>query len=411
MRFLYSINIGLIGCTIRMASLFLGKAKSWVDGRKDWRKKLANSVKEPIDLWMHCASLGEFDQGLPLLWAFKKKFPNKKILVTFYSPSGFEHFHKRNHCVDYISYLPLDTPKNAKDFIKILQPAMAVFVKYEFWLNYLFRLKRLNIPVYSVSTLLRPNQIFFKWYGQLFRNGLNCFSFFYVQNQETLELLHSIHLKNVMVSGDSRYDTVLSNREFYLNNSENPNPQVSNLSKICKGKKTLILGSSWLEEEEILHSIFSKLSFKRIIIAPHNVSEKHLYELEAMFGDKSIRLSEIENYNQEKIILIDCIGLLNQLYSIGNVAFVGGGFSGSLHNILEPSAYALPVVFGPKFNKFPEAQEFINNGIGFSIQNAEELQLADKEITLNYEEIQRKSIDFMNSKRGATDKIMMHIFQ
>jgi 3-deoxy-D-manno-octulosonic-acid transferase len=407
MRILYDFSLWAYGLFFQLAQCFHPKAKRWVEGRKSWRKKLAHLGETEIDLWMHCASLGEFDQGLPVLWAFKAKHPTANVLVTFFSPSGMEHYHKRKHCVDFVAYLPLDTRKNARDFITLVKPKKALFVKYEFWLNYIFELNFAKISLFSVSTLLRPKQVFFRWYGGLFRKALETFGFFFVQNEETLTLLKSIGITNATVSGDTRYDAVLKNKNDQT--QEGMDSALSLLFSICENQKILILGSSWEPEEELIYNQQPLLSFDKIIIAPHDISEKHFYSLEALFGDRSIRFSELSRYQNEKIILIDNIGYLNKIYALGSIALIGGGFSGKLHNILEPAAYGVPVLFGPKFKKFPEAQLFIDNGIGFSITDGKSLVEKISSIDKDREGISGKIQQFVGSQQGAAQKIIEKI--
>jgi 3-deoxy-D-manno-octulosonic-acid transferase len=395
------------GFFFQIAQYFHPKAKRWVKGRSAWRKKLTPLSESNIDLWMHCASLGEFDQGLPVLWAFKAKNPKAKLLVTFFSPSGMEHYHKRKHCVDYVAYLPLDTRKNARDFIQLVKPKKAIFVKYEFWLNYIFELNSAKITLYSIATLLRPKQVFFQWYGGLFRKALHCFSYFFVQNQETLALLKSLGISQAMVSGDTRYDAVL--RNIRVQDPGQMDDSLALLFSLCENQKVLILGSSWEAEEELVYNQHHLLSFDKIIIAPHDISEKHFYSLEALFGDRSIRFSELSKYDKEKIILIDNIGYLNKIYALASVAFIGGGFSGKLHNILEPAAYGVPVMFGPKFQKFPEAPLFIAQGIGFSIQDGKGFLSTVAHIEANREGIADQIKRFVLEQEGAAEKIIEKI--
>lgn len=406
MRRLYDIGILLMGLGLTLARFFNTKAKQRYKHQNDWKSLLPGT---PIDLWMHCASLGEFDQGLPLLWEYRKLHPENKILVTFFSPSGLNHYHKRNHCVDLACLLPLDCRKNAKEFIKMAQPTLVVFVKYEFWLNFIFRLKKGGYPVYCVAALFRKKQIYFRPMGSLFRKGLRCFEHFFVQDENSKNLLLSIGIENVSVSGDPRYDCVLAQKNQVRTFSSH-DKDLGRLQKACASQTVMILGSSWLAEEELLFKVYQQLPVDRFIIAPHNISEGHLYEIEAMFGDACIRLSEISKFRNEKFFLIDCIGVLNRIYGLSTVAFIGGGFSGKLHNILEPAAYGVPVVFGPKHDKFPEANAFISEGIGFEIEDSNDLAEKVRLILKDIEKIKQKTLSFVAAHCGATERTATELF-
>lgn len=406
MRGLYDISIMLFGLGIYVASFFNKKAKQRIRTADAWKTTVPSG---PYDLWMHCASLGEFDQGLPVLWEFKSTYPEAKILVTFFSPSGLNHYHKRVHCVDQACLLPLDRRKNVRDFLTHVNPKTVVFVKYEFWLNFIFGISKRNIPLFSISTLLRKNQFIFKPLGAIFRNGLNRFTHFYAQNEETKLLLSDIGIQVVTVSGDTRYDHVLNQQRNTLQNQGN-HPELAQLQNYCEGKTVFILGSSWLVEEEMVHAIHQSIPLDLTIIAPHDISEKHLYEIEAMFGDECIRLSEIESLTHESVVLIDCIGLLHQLYQLANIAFIGGGFTGKLHNILEPAVYGIPVVFGPSHEKFPEAKEFISKGLASEVMTPQDVLDKIQLFMRNHEVTKGKIIGFVYEKSGATQRITSHLF-
>ena len=406
MRGLYDISIMLFGLGIYVASFFNKKAKQRIRTADAWKTTVPSG---PYDLWMHCASLGEFDQGLPVLWEFKSTYPEAKILVTFFSPSGLNHYHKRVHCVDQACLIPIDRRKNVRDFLTHVNPKTVVFVKYEFWLNFIFGISKRNIPLFSISTLLRKNQFIFKPLGAIFRNGLNRFTHFYAQNEETKLLLSDIGIQAVIVSGDTRYDHVLNQQRNTLQNQGN-HPELAQLQNYCEGKTVFILGSSWLVEEEMVHSIHQSIPLDLTIIAPHDISEKHLYEIEAMFGDECIRLSEIESLTHESVVLIDCIGLLHQLYQLANIAFIGGGFTGKLHNILEPAVYGIPVVFGPSHEKFPEAKELISKGLAREVMTPQDLLDKIQLFMRNHEVTKGKIIGFVHEKSGATQRITSHLF-
>jgi 3-deoxy-D-manno-octulosonic-acid transferase len=404
MRRLYDFSIFLLGIGMYFAHFFNKKAKQRIKEKDLWKTKIP---LKKVDLWMHCASLGEFDQGLPILWKYKEKNPEAIILVTFFSPSGLNHYQKRNHCVDFACLMPLDTRRNVSAFLDYVDPKIVLIIKYEFWFNFIRGIKKRNIPLYSVSTLLRKNHFFFSFWGKFFQKYLLDFSHFFVQNEETKMLLTSVGIKNITVTGDTRYDHVINQRK--VNFSNNSIPEFEQLKKIKGEKLSLVLGSSWLAEEELLYDVIDKLPFEFYIIAPHDISEKHLYEIEAMYGEHCIRLSEIKHHRQEKIILIDSIGLLHLVYQLADLAFIGGGFSGNLHNILEPAAYGVPVVFGPRFTKFPEASLFLQKGFAQKIESAEDLIDKASLIIRKKALLKEKIEQFMQEQAGASDAIMAHL--
>jgi 3-deoxy-D-manno-octulosonic-acid transferase len=327
----------------------------------------------------------------------KENNPSIYVLVTFFSPSGFEHYHKRKNSADFVCYLPLDTKSNARKFIQHFKPKKVFFIKYEFWTNYIFEAKKSNAKVYSISALFRPDHRFFKWYGDQFRETLRKIDFFFVQNQSSLELLHSIGIKQAILTGDTRFDRVLENKANVQKDST--------FEAFIQNQKAFVIGSSWPEDEELLINLISICGFP-VIIAPHDISENHLLQIEKKFENETIRYSNWTVNADKKILLIDSIGKLANAYSYGEIAYVGGGFSGSLHNILEPAVFGLPVIFGPKHKKFPEAQTFIDTGIGFSVANEEALQTAFNYIKQNQENLKIKTTNLILSSKGATQKII-----
>ena len=337
MHALYNFAIRLYGIAIFIFSFFNKKAKSWIKGRKNWRKQLENLPQNVI--WFHCASLGEFDQGLPVMKEMKLNYTNHFLLVTFFSPSGMEHYSKRNHCVDLAIYLPLDTRQNAIDFIKLTHPKIGIFVKYEFWANYILVAKKQNIKLVSIATILRKNQIYFKAYGSFFRSILQSIDYFFVQNDATKTLLNSIEIENIEVVGDTRFDNVLANKRNFEFKLEDSSTKPSVFHDFLNGKKAIIFGSSWQPEEAILEETLSFLKNEKIILAPHDVSESNVARLAKIFGNNSVRFTQFEKYNQQSILILDTIGHLSTAYYFGKVAFVGGGFTGQLHNILEPAVF------------------------------------------------------------------------
>lgn len=405
MRFLYDLAIRLFGLAIFVGGIFNPKIRKRKNLQRFWQSYLPD---RPVDLWMHCASLGEFDQGLPLLWEYRKKYPEARIMVSFFSPSGFEHYTKRNHCVDVACILPLDTRKNARILLERCQPKEVIFIKYEFWLNILLAVQKRKIPFYAAAAIFRKEQIIFKPWGILFRKTFQGFTHFFVQNESSKILLHDIGITHVSVVGDTRYDNVL------LQKSQHAEPEKKYLlpqilNDICENKLVLVIGSSWQEEEKIIHNVYNKLPFDIILLAPHDIGSAHLFDIETLFGEEIHRLSQMEFYRNERIILVDSIGLLTQLYQLGNLALIGGGFSGKLHNILEPAAYGLPVIFGPKYHRFPEASLFIEQGIASSFSNEDELIAAINRMMQDLEERQTTALNLMQQQCGATHRIMAHI--
>ena len=400
MHALYNIGIIFYGLAIRIASLFNAKAKDWVQGRKNLYLQLP-AVNGREVIWFHCASLGEFDQGLPLMAKIKVDDPTVFLLVTFFSPSGMKFQHKRAHKADHVMYLGLDTPSNAQTFIQHFNPEKVFFVKYEFWSNHIFAAKKSGAQVYNISGLFREDHRFFKWYGGFFRKTLQQFDHFFVQNESSRKLLETIGINHVTVSGDIRFDRVLENK-----NSVHENRLIENF----KGSAPLlIIGSSWPEDEKILLPWIRKNEMK-VLIAPHNIDESHIRAILSELPN-ALRYTEAEGKDLSKVqvIILDTIGHLSSAYSYGTIAYIGGGFSGSLHNILEPAVFGLPVIFGPKYKRFPEAQHFIDRSIGFSVSDSKEFEIVLNQIEGSLEKISSDTLAFVESNQGAADKIWSEI--
>jgi 3-deoxy-D-manno-octulosonic-acid transferase len=395
----YSFSIRILFLVFWLAHFFNPKAKKWIKGRQNWRKNLPKIDSSKEIIWFHCASLGEFDQGLPLMNKFRAEKPEVFILLTFFSPSGFENYHKRQHPADFVSYLPLDTKSNARDFLNHFKPKEFYIVKYEFWCNFIFEAKRQGVKMYSICAIFRTNQRFFKWYGGIFRKAIHCFDRIFVQNDESIDLLKKINYSKVTKVGDMRFDRVLENKAGLVKDEI--------IEQFLNGEKAFILGSSWTIDEQFLKEEIDKLiSKQKIIIAPHDISAGHVAEIEKLFAPNTIKFSEFkEKYDNQTILIIDCIGKLSNAYSYGNLAYIGGGFTGKLHNILEPAVFGLPVIFGPKFTKFPEAQQFIDTGIGFSVSKREELKTSIDFIQRNLADLALKAKDFVSENRGVVTKI------
>lgn len=397
----YNIGVQAYALLVRIASLFNPKAKKWVEGRKSWSADLPNISNEEV-AWFHAASLGEFEQGRPIIEDYKRKHPNRFILLTFFSPSGYE-VRKDYDGANYICYLPLDTKKNAKKFIQHFQPKDIFFIKYEFWLNYIFESKKQGSKLYVISALFRESQRFFKWYGKNFRKALKQFDHFFVQNEKSANLLKNINITNYKVTGDTRYDRVMDNAK-----------KVEALPKIenwLNGEKALIIGSSWKADEEILAPYINNNYSGKIILASHEVGEERTLEIIKTFQLKLERYTQIEGELDPKtqILIIDCIGILANVYQYGKMAYVGGAFGTGLHNILEPSAFGLPVVFGPEHKKFPEAKIHIDKGIAFSVATNYELQTSFEYINSNLETIKNTCLSFMQESTGAREIISKYL--
>jgi 3-deoxy-D-manno-octulosonic-acid transferase len=384
-----------------------------VRGRKNLFSALEIKIKsstQPV-AWFHCASLGEFEQGRPLIEEFKKRNPSYRILLSFFSPSGFE-VRKNYPGADIICYLPLDTAANAKRFVALVNPAIVFFVKYEFWLNTLGELRKKRVPHFLISGIFRADQIFFKSHGGIFREALKGFSFLFTQEKLSVELLKSIGITNVIAAGDTRFDRVV---EIASGAKE------IQLAKLFSGNdgKTIVAGSTWPQDEELFFpAISSQLKQDwKLIIAPHELGETHLSAIEnalQAIGIKKEQLTRFSNAKEEtvkefKVLLIDNIGMLSSLYRYGNIAYIGGGFGKSIHNTLEAAVYGIPVVFGPRFEKFNEAKELIAAGGGFGVQNGQKLQnilhqlLSDK---LKREDAGMKAGKFVKENTGATEIIL-----
>lgn len=401
MRFLYNIFIHIYILALNLISPFNKKVKTMLKGEKECFDRLQNLNSEDKVAWFHCASLGEFEQGRPLIEEVKKQFPEYKILLSFYSPSGYES--KKDYALaDYVVYLPNDTKSNAKKFVKKVNPDLIFFIKYEFWYNYISALKGRRL--FQVSLILRQNQYFFSWYGKWFAKQLKNFEHFFVQNQQTANLLNKIGYKNVTISGDTRFDRVMT----IANNAKS----FTEIEKFCKGNQKIILaGSSWLADEKIIEKAINDLDIK-LIIAPHIVEQSHINEIQELFP-KSILYSELaEDKKESNILIINCIGILSNLYQYCDIAYIGGGFGVGIHNTLEAATFGKPICFGTNYHKFQEAIDLINLKAAYSISNQEELKQV-LETLLNNEKIYNQSAeaskDYVKTKIGACKKIIEHL--
>ena len=409
MRILYNVGIYLYLTAIKIYSLFDSKAKLWVDGRKDIFKQLKSKINNNNEkiAWFHSASLGEFEQGRPVIEKFKVKYPDYKILLTFFSPSGFE-IRKNYQNADYIFYLPIDTPANAKRFVEIVKPKVVFFIKYEFWFNYLNALKDKDIPVYLISGIFRPSQHFFKQYGSWYRKQLSCFTFFFVQNNTSKELLNNIKYNNVLISGDTRFDRVSA-----IADQKKSFPLIEQF----KGNDTklILAGSTWEPDEDlIIESIKLDEPNVKYIIAPHETHQERITKLKEKLGDSVVLFSQANenNIKDAKVIIIDGIGYLSHIYQYADIAIIGGGFGKGIHNILEAATFGVPIIFGLNYKKFTEAVELNSLGGAFAISNKNEFNIILKELISDDDKRQKASNickNYVNNNIGASDIILNNI--
>jgi len=394
MSILYTIGIQLHIIVIHIAALFNAKAKLWVKGRKAIFQKLTEAIKENQDIvWFHCASLGEFEQGKPIIEGYKLKYPNHKILLTFFSPSGYE-IRKNYDGVDWVFYLPSDTKKNAIQFLSIINPIKVIFIKYEFWFNYMTELNKKNIPFYSVSSIFRKEQYFFKY--DWAAKQLNNVSHFFVQDKNSKELLQNIGFTNCTVAGDTRFDSVIANTQNSVS--------IPLIEEFTKNKTTIICGSTWTQDEALLAKYIKGNPNYNYIIAPHEILQ--ISALQKQTNALLFSKADNTNINNCNVLIIDSIGILSNIYKYGDLAYIGGGFGSGIHNILEAATFGLPLVFGPNYQKFKEANELIELGGAKSISNFSELEITILS-SINF----NKSIakNYIKSNAGATEIIISNI--
>lgn len=407
MHLLYNFLIHFYSFLIKVATVFSIKAKLWVDGRKDIFQKIklelltSQHVSDSSFIWFHCASLGEFEQGRPLMEQFKVKDPNVKIILTFFSPSGYE-IRKNYKGADHVFYLPIDTPNNAKQFIELIHPKAVFFIKYEFWFNYLIELKKRKIPTYLVSGIFREDHYFFKFYGLWFRQQLSCFTHFYLQSASSRKLLKGIGYTNTTVSGDTRFDRV-----FEISQQVRSIPLIEQFKN---EKNIFIAGSTWAEDEKVIANCRLQIADYKLIIAPHEIDENHLKSIEELYGKKSLRYSQAteKNISTADVLIIDNIGMLSSIYQYASIAYIGGGFGKGIHNIIEAATFGMPVIFGPNYRKFSEAIELIHLGGAFSISSEKEFvkilsSLSSSDVLKNTSLISK---NYVASHVGATAKIL-----
>jgi len=412
MLFIYNLIVVFADFILKIGALFNPKIKLFVEGRKSNYKVLSNKIKAyDKTIWFHAASLGEYEQGLPVMERMKSRFPNHLIVLTFFSPSGYE-VRKNNTIADVTVYLPLDTHSNVDKFMEIVRPDMAFFIKYEFWPNFLNALKNRETPTYLISGIFREDQLFFKWYGGFYRNALNAFEHFFVQNSKSKDLLLKLGKSNVTVSGDTRFDRVAS----ILN-------RVNSLEFIEEFKNnslTIVVGSSWQKDESLLVPYINSAENVKFIIAPHNIKTEQIQALKNSISKKTMLFSEVDftssnpiNLSHFDVFIIDTIGILTKIYSYADIAYVGGGFGNpGVHNLLEPATFGIPIVIGPNYSHFPEAAALVNLEGCISISTQEELKEAFDNLIQNQDiRFEKGHIcsTFVEMNKNATDIIMNHI--
>lgn len=418
MVFLYNLFIQLYHLGIWVAALGGGKPKQWLAGRRFLWSELESQLKkqEPL-IWVHSASAGEFEQAKPVIEALKKEYPNYKIAVTFFSPSGYG-VGKKSKLADYVFYLPLDTAANAKRLISLLRPQLVVFVKYDYWYHHLKAIQHSGIPLLLVSAIFRPNQAFFKWYGSFYRKMLHFFTHLFVQDETSKVLLQQHDIVHVTVSGDTRFDRVAT----IANNSS----EIDGLQQFTAGNKVVVAGSTWPDDEAALQKGLETFADVKLVIAPHEINVEHISTIQKMFPD-SVTYSSLKkelwkdaqpanvsfSFYNKSVLIIDNIGMLSRLYQYADITYIGGGFNKSgIHNTLEAAVWGKPVVWGPNFQKFREAKGLLDAGGGFSYTTAEALKTI-LDVLLNDNAARANAgaaaAEYVQQNKGATEKVMAFI--
>lgn len=406
MNIIYNLLIRLYGTAVSIASVFNPKAKLFSDGRRNWESKMLKSVaKDDRIIWVHCSSLGEFEQGRPVMEKIKTDYPNHKLAVSFFSPSGYE-VQKDYKGADYIFYLPLDTPKNAKKLIKILQPEILILVKYEYWYNLLNRLQKTGIPVIVISAVIKEDSLFLRSYGGWFRKIIGGISHFFVQEEDSKKLLSSIHIEQVTVSGDTRFDRVKEILESH--------PKLEFIEKFKGDSKLIVVGSSWPEDEIILTDYINhKLpSDWKVIFAPHNIDEKQIQQLISKLKKKTARYTRMNENELEnaEVLIVDTVGMLTKIYAYADISYVGGGFTKTgVHNTLEPAVFGVPLIFGPNYKHYFEAKDLVYSGAAMAYSDKNDFFRKMDELIQNEvmrEERGRAGHRYIQDKPNATKLIM-----
>ncbi len=406
MSIIYNLGILLYNAVLSLLSLFNDKAKKLHRGRAETMLRLPNLNFPDTCIWIHCASLGEFEQGRPIIEAIKKQDPSQKVVLTFFSPSGYE-VQKNYALADAIMYLPSDRPANAKKFIKAINPKQAIFVKYEFWHHYLKHLHQLGISTYIVSAIFRPKHTFFKWYGGWYRKMLQYFTKLYVQNEESAQLLAGIGIKNYQVTGDTRFDRV-----YQIAQKAQEYPE---LALFAQNHKVLVGGSTWPAGEKLLANYLKHNPDCKLLLAPHEIHEEHLTQIEALMKDFTCaRYTALHHIDlkQLRVLIVDTMGMLSSMYRYGDMAYIGGGFGSGIHNTLEPATFGLPVIIGPNYKKYQEACDLIQLGAGFCVHNSSDFNQVANHLLKDMEQLSvasKASSDYVNKMRGATQVIVKEL--
>lgn len=407
MKLIYNFGIYCYKQLVALAGVRNAKARKLTQGQKGIFDYLSQHTDPQGGyLWIHASSLGEFEQGRPLIEAIRKARPDTRILLTFFSPSGYE-VRKNYPGADLVCYLPFDLPGNVKRFLDLTRPTQAIFIKYEFWANYLNELKRRNIPTYSISAIFRPNQVFFRFYGGYFRRILRNFTHLYIQNEQSRQLLTGIGITNVSVVGDTRFDRVSDIRQSAK--------ELPVIEAFAQGKKVLVVGSSWPKDEEFILDYFNHRDDIKLIIAPHEIHESHLLFIESRLKRPTLRYTQATEATAASCdcLIIDCFGLLSSIYRYGTLAYVGGGFGAGIHNIAEAAVYNLPVIFGPNHRRFKEAHELIACGGGFAIDSGEAFRSTADRLLSDPDALATASHNaghYIASHTGATRLILKDLF-
>lgn len=402
----YRLGIYFYYLFIKFASLFNEKAKLWVNGRKAQKSVYSTSLEKTDRVWFHFASLGEFEQGRSMIEYFKKHLPHYKIVISFFSPSGYEL--RKNYEAEKVYYLPLDTPANAKEFINHIQPSIAIFNKYEYWHYIMRELHDQQIPFFVSSAIFRKNQLFFKWYGWFNRKTLGYVNHFFTQNLESDKLLESIDHENFTMAGDTRFDRVY---EHSLNVKDD-----AKILCFANSEKVFVAGSTWPHDEKLILDLIKNHDDLKFIIVPHEIKTDHIQQLYNALKTKAILYSNFENdYSDDKnILIVDRIGLLSGIYHIAHICYIGGGFGKGIHNTLEAATFGKPIIFGPNYEKFQEAKDLINRSAAFSIDNSVDLQKITKRLLddeTQYQQAADSAREYVLEKKGATEVIMNYLKQ
>ena len=406
----YNISLFFYSVGIRFFSLLNKKARLWVKGRKNWSQWMQDSLPPGEKrIWLHAASMGEFEQGEPLIRSLRELYPQYRILLSFFSPSGYEA-NKDHELADHVVYLPMDSARNAKKFIELADPSLVIFIKYEFWFHYLSELQRKKIPVILISAAFRKEQPFFHWYGGFFRRMLHCYQALFVQDENSRDLLNQIGIRDeVIVAGDTRYDRVAEIAESAKT--------IPIIEQFKGNTKLIIAGSSWPDDEKLLMDCLAGFQKDwKLVIAPHEISKLHIRNLQLFFDKEMVLYSAFEQTTDaanRRVLVIDNIGMLSSIYAYGEIAFIGGGFRrGGIHNILEPAVFGLPILFGPIYKKFVEANTFVLNRFAFPIKNSAEAIVVFKDLLLDDNErlsLQGSISRFMKEQTGSAEKIKRYV--